>query len=208
KPFVIGHRNWIMRSPTDPDDSFPSAPVVIAGKYVIIASQKGLLWNVAGDTGDKVWAYRKVNGEVSADLTTDQVRVYVPCLNGYLYAFEAMTGAPSWNQRLEGKLDQAALVVGKSILVPSTGKGLYALSSTDGQIKWLSPGVTQVVGAAGNKIFATNAAKNLLIINAENGSVERTLAVPNVKHYLPSTSKTVIILTTDGRLTSIEPDAS
>lgn len=208
KPFVIGHRNWILRSPTDANDSFPSAPVVVAGNHIVIASQKGLLWNVAGDDGDNVWMYRKVNGEVAADLMSDQVRVYVSCLNNYLYAFEAMTGTPSWSTRLEGKLDQAAVAVGKSILLPTTGKGLYALSPNDGQIKWLVPGATRVVGAAENKIFATNTTKDLLIINAQSGAVEQTIAVPNVKQYLPGTGKTVVILTTDGRLTAIEPDAS
>lgn len=199
-PFTIGKRKWVI---TSPGDSFIAAPVLLNPTNLFIASQKGHLWSVDVETGTQLWMNRQVNGQVVADVAADQGRIFIPCLNHHLYAFESLSGTHLWDTFLEGKLDQTPLLTDTLVLQPSTGKGLYALAIEDGLIKWFNPTAKEVVAVIKNKVLALDEKKNLILLNLQTGNIEKSLVVPNAFKYLYH-NQTLYILTKDGRLAAVE----
>jgi outer membrane protein assembly factor BamB len=130
----------------------------------------------------------------------------VPTLNHHFYAFESMTGNRLWDTFLDGKLDKPVLPIGKMVYVPSTGAGVYALATSDGAIKWHNMGITRVLAASNDRVYAVDNAKHLAILNPDTGAIDRTIVVPHAKFFLTSTTGILYILTTDGRLGAIESD--
>lgn len=201
EPFMTGQRRWIVQSP---NDAFNIQPIQISKNSIFIASQSGKLWVVNYETGEHLWMHHQVNGSIVTDVTYDAGRVFIPCLNHHLYAFEALTGTRIWDTFLEGKLDQTPVVFKDTVFQAATGKGLYALSVKDGTTKWFQSDATRVVGVLGTSVIAQDQGKNLLVINAKNGQIENRLAISNVQDLVVDANTTLYILTQDGRLTAIE----
>lgn len=199
---LLGVPKWHVRAF---GDSFVSDPVMILNRDIIFASRKGLLWEVHLDSGQALWKDKKVNGEVIGGLATDGSRVYVPSLEGKLYAFDALSGNHVWDTHLSGLLDQTPFVANKLVLVVGSGSGLHALDSANGDLKWSVPGITRLVSDSPDHIYAADAKGTLYAIAPATGAVETRVPVANVAQYLTNQIDTsIVILTKDGRLAAFE----
>ncbi len=190
----LGGRVWVTVAPRD---SFTAEPAVI-GDSLVLASTAGKLWRINAADGDWVWKDRKTNGEVIAGLATDNKAVYIPSLDHYLYAFDASTGSQMWDSRLEGTLDQKPLVAKGRVLVPSTGKGLYAVSTADGSITWEVDGLAQMAAVVGDNLWVGDTAGNLKEVALSDGSVISSTHIPAARAFVRSPDDWVIILNQSG----------
>ena len=120
---LLAMRNWGV---WNRNDSFRSDPAVVLGRDVAFASRRGILWEVHARNGEAVWKDRKVNGEVVAGLLSDDVLVFIPCLDNKVYAFDALDGTHQWDTHVDGILDQTPVLRGKLLLVVGSGYGLTA----------------------------------------------------------------------------------
>ncbi len=140
-----------------------------------------------------------------AGLAVDPKAVYVPCLNNKLYAFDAMQGNQLWEQHLEGRLDQTPLTPGGTVYIVGSGKGLYALTASRGEVKWFVPGVEQILARSGDRLLALDELGNILVIVTDSGTVDKTLAAPNIVAWaFNTTDGTAYGATADGRLVALD----
>jgi outer membrane protein assembly factor BamB len=170
----LGGQKWVTSSPSD---LFVSTPAVV-GDDVLLASRSGRLWRVNMPTGQWDWKDRKTNGAVVAGVSSDGGGMYVPALDSRVYAFGAQNGGELWEKLLEGTLERAAVPVRTQLLVPSTGKGLYSLSTETGDTQWVSPGATQIATVTGDHVWAEDDAGNLKSIGLESGDILSSIPVP------------------------------
>jgi len=64
------------------------------------------------------------------------LRVYVGCEDGKLYAFNASTGAVKWNYTTGGAIQSSPTIANNIVYVGSYDKYLYAIDAITGILKW------------------------------------------------------------------------
>ncbi|MGN6370796.1 MAG: outer membrane protein assembly factor BamB family protein [Phycisphaerae bacterium] len=201
----LGGQRWVTFAA---QDSFVSDPAVIADSLAI-ASRNGKLWRISATDGNWIWKDRKTNGEVVAGLATDTHAVFVPSLDHYLYGFDATTGGELWNQRLDGQLDQTPVVTklaGGEVLVPASGKGLYAVSPADGTVRWEADGVTQIASVNGDYVWAGDSSDNLRCMRVDTGEIVSSTPLTQPQTFVYSPDNWVIILNKSGVLDGFQPN--
>ena len=187
------------------DDAFNVTPLLGRQKNVFVASHKGLVQSLSIADGAKLWGLRRVGGAVEAGLAADNRALYVPALDKKLYAFDVLTGTELWDVELSGILNQAAMPVGSTVLVVGSGEGVFGVSTDKGEKKWFIPHVTQVLAHGAERASMIDDRGNLLVVLADTGAVEKTIALPEVKRWaVNDVDGTVFALTKDGRLAAID----
>jgi len=177
----LGGQRWSYN--TEQTDLFLSTPVVIEGT-VAFATKSGRVMRIAANNGDWIWKDRKTNGQVIAGLAADGRAVYVPSLDKKVYAFHVDDGHELWQQTLDGVLDKAPALAGTVLMVPSTGRGLYAVTRKDGAHRWFVPDVTNVLTTTGDNVWVGDNAGNLKSIRFETGEVEANVHVDDVQIFV------------------------
>lgn len=197
----LAGEKWITSAP---NDYFRARPAMV-GNAMYLASLYGKIWRISPRDGVPDWRDRKTNGECLAPLTADANRVFIPCMDRRLYCFDAGVGTPLWDTRLDGKLDQQAMIVGGNVLCVGTDKGLYCLATKDGEIKWTMPGVQQLVAKSGDRVFASDASGALISVSVDGGTVEGRLPLQSIKQFVQNEYDGIAYaVTTDGRVAALE----
>jgi outer membrane protein assembly factor BamB len=201
----LGGQRWVTFAT---DDSFVSDPAVI-GDTLIIASRTGKLWRINAADGNWMWKDRKTNGEVVAPVVTDQHAAFIPCLDHYLYAFDATTGGELWSTRLDGELDQPSVVTkfaGGELLVPARDKGLYAISPADGAIRWEADGVTEIASVFGDYVWTGDTAGNLRCMRVDTGEIISSTPLTQPQSFIYSPDQWVIVMNKAGVIDAFVPN--
>ncbi len=186
----LGGVKWVSGAP---NDSFQATPAVI-GNDALLATRAGRLLRVTLPTGQWDWKDRKTNGPVVGGIGTDGGTMFVPCLDSRVYAFGAQGGGELWQTRLEGTLDQMPVPVRDQVLVPASGKGLYSLSTENGDIQWEADGATRIATISGDHVWAQDEAGNLRSISLNDGSTLATAKIPLAQMPVYNTEDNLIFL--------------
>jgi outer membrane protein assembly factor BamB len=127
----------------------PGFPVIADGRVFVVTrtSQAGygtLLWALDQHSGATLWGPVDLGGTFWwAALAWDDGRVFAVNANGFLRAFDAVTGALLWGRQLPGQYscDSAPTASGGSVFAGASGSGgtLYALDARDGGLRWSQP---------------------------------------------------------------------
>jgi outer membrane protein assembly factor BamB len=198
---LLGKVAWGVRAE---DDSFNAAPVLTSAGNVIFCSRKGILWRVSAKDGTAGWN-RKTTGEVLAGLVADSRAVYVPCMDRKLYAFELSSSNLLWSARLDGTLDQPAVVAGSKVLAVGRGSGLYAIDIAKGEQRWFVPNVQQMLARTPDHVFVADAGRQIQSINLDTGSVDATVPTNGADVFSSNTvDSTVYMISRDGRVAALE----
>jgi outer membrane protein assembly factor BamB len=198
---LFGKVAWGVRSE---DDSFNAAPVLTSEGNVIFCSRKGVIWRVSAKDGTAGWN-RQTTGEVVAGLVADTRAVYVPCLDRKLYAFDLASSDLLWSARLDGQLDQPAVVAGSKVLAVGKGSGLYAVDIAKGDQRWLVPNVQQILSRTPDHVYVADAGLRIESINLDTGSVDGTAQTNGANLFSSNTvDSTVYMISKDGRMAALE----
>lgn len=199
---IFARRKWQVWSRAD---SFNVAPLLGHQKNVFVASHNGTVQSLTVADGVALWGNRQVGGTVEAGLAADNRALYVASMDKKMYAFDALTGTELWDVRLGGQLNQAPMPVGSTVLVVGTGEGLFGVSADKGERKWVLPHVKQVLAHGAERAMVIDDHGNLLVVLADTGVVEKTVALPEVKMFASNElDATVFAVTNDGRLAAID----
>lgn len=103
--------------------------------------------------------------------------VSVADMSGQLYALDAETGEPLWSYQPEGQPESAPTIYDDTVFVSGTG-GIYAVSLTDGTLKWRYGDGIYAGGSpaiAGNTLVAvagdSYAERNLVGLDVRSGEL-------------------------------------
>jgi outer membrane protein assembly factor BamB len=190
----LGGHQWV--TPAF-NDGFTAQPAVV-GDSLLLATNQGKLWRVSSTDGNWIWRDRKTNGDVTAGLAVDNRYVYIPSLDHYLYAFELADGHELWDARLDGALDQQPVALKGQVLVTASGKGLYDIISNNGQVKWETDDISQIITVLGDQIWAGDSSGNLKSVSLTDGKVISSSPIPGAQLFVPSPDNWIIILNKTG----------
>ncbi len=199
----LGVKKWLQTM--EDEDLFLSAPVAV-DKGVIFASRSGQLRRVDTDTGDWEWKDRKTNGTVVGGLVADGRAVYVPCMDQRLYAFQLDTGGELWQSQLQGPLDGTPALGGEVVMVPSHGRGLYAVGRQMGDRRWMAPGVNAVATVTGDHVWVGDDQGNLKSLSLATGEVISSTPIPYMKVFVRNPDDDqVVLVNASGAVAGYEP---
>jgi outer membrane protein assembly factor BamB len=196
----LGGTRWRVAAPEN--DSYIARPAVQA-ETILLATEKGRLSKVNMETGDWLWRDRKTDGPVRGGLAADARAVYVPCLDGQIYAVDFTSGARNWTRRVPGTLDRALWITRSDLLVP-TGTALYSLSPTKGNERWHAEGVRDVGTVAGDRVWVLDSAGTLKALALENGEVLASAPAPGARIVAnhDEKDKNIILVQPNGTVTA------
>lgn len=186
------------------NDAFIARPAVQADS-VLLASENGKLWRVSLANGDPIWRDRKTNGHVVGGLAADTRAVYVPCLDGNVYAFDMTNGFQLWNRAVKGELDKALMLTSADVLVPTGPDNLYCLSSARGEIRWEAHGIKDLGTQGAGRVWVTDTSGNLKALSLDNGEVLATAPVGGASLVANPEDRLVILVTKAGVVAAYTP---
>jgi outer membrane protein assembly factor BamB len=196
---TLGGKKWVTAAP---NDAFVARPAIEAGgnsDTAVLASERGKLWRISLSSGDWAWKDRKTNGRVTGGPAIDARAVYVPCLDGNVYAFEVNNGSQLWNTPLQGTLDQNLVLATRSdVLVPTGTNQLYCLSTARGEKRWEANGVKDIGTVAGDRVWVTDSGGTLKALALENGEVLANAPVGRGRVVRNTVDRNVIVVTEAG----------
>jgi len=149
-------------------------------------------------SGDWAWKDRKTNGRVTGGPAADARAVYVPCLDGNVYAFEMNTGSQLWITPLQGVLDQNLETTRSDVLVPTSSSVLYCLSTSRGEKRWEAHGVKDIGTIAGDRVWVMDSVGTLKAISLDNGEVLQSASLGAARIVNNTVDRNVIVVTKGG----------
>jgi outer membrane protein assembly factor BamB len=107
---------------------------------------------------------RPLGGGVMSELIVHAGTLYITCMDGSLYAFDADTGTQRWKATTGGYIHSTPTIVGEDVVVGSADGGVYAFQRRNGAQRWR----VQTGGA----VYASAArAQGVLAMASGDGSV-------------------------------------
>ncbi len=153
-PVAIPDNVQIAWTYTPPAANRPTAPIAV-GEYVFVAGEDGAVRAIDAATGNVRWvAY--TGGAVRYPPSVWEGRLYVGSGDGWVYAFEAVSGRPLWRFRAapedrripvygnlistwpvnSGVLVEDGVAYAAAGIVSHDGTHVYALDARTGRLKW------------------------------------------------------------------------
>jgi outer membrane protein assembly factor BamB len=194
----LGGKKWVTAAPNDAFLARPAVEGEGEGMSAVLASERGKLWRINLNTGDWLWKDRKTNGQVTGGPAADARAVYVPCLDGNVYAFEMNTGSQLWNTPLNGTLDRDVAITRSDVLVPTSSGVMYCLSTARGEKRWEAQGVKDIGTIAGDRVWVMDSVGTLKSLSLENGEVLGSVAIGRAKIVRNTVDRNVIVVTKSG----------
>ena len=168
-------RSWSTTIPAGSNrERLASSPVIAGGKLYVVdiqaqlhaydASSGAVLWSAPVPKGDGNKAARFGGG-----VSVDGARAFATDGLGDVAAFDANSGAEIWRAKPGGPLRGAPTVDGDQLYVLSQDNQLYALSTTDGALKWTASGSLESQGVFG--VAAPAVARSTIVAGFSSGEL-------------------------------------
>jgi outer membrane protein assembly factor BamB len=198
--------------------------------YVIIggtvASQGRLYFSTAGGvvyalnatTGDFIWDYDEIGGDVWATPVLDGETLYIGSFNKNFYAIDATSGQAKWQQPFttSGPIIASPVVSGNIVYIASFDRHIYALDKESGQLVWQFP----VADGAGDKpdkwfwaglvvhngnIYAPNMDGGVYVLDADSGGLVKVIDLGGAISSTPVVvGDKVFVATEEGKIFAID----
>ena len=127
-----GNKIWDFRV----GGAITSTAVLFDGR-VYIGSFDGIFYSIDGLTGKEISRFEGGKGWYWGTPITDGETIFIPSLNGSLYALSLDSLNPVWERPLEteGPIIGSPVIVGDFIAVPSRDEGVYLARLLDGRFE-------------------------------------------------------------------------
>lgn len=151
-----------------------STPVVAGGKLYVV-DVNAQLHAYSADTGASLFTVPIPKGDRSkparfgGGVSIDGGRAFATDGLGDVVAFDANTGTEVWRAKPGGPLRGAPSVDGDQLYVLSQDNQLYALSTTDGSLKWTVSGSLESQGVFG--VAAPAVARSTIVAGFSSGEL-------------------------------------
>jgi outer membrane protein assembly factor BamB len=151
-------------------------PPVSNGEAVVFASYSGLLYSVfAKDRGLNFQFETEGRAPIRVPLGRSQDTVFVASDDARVFALDMMSGNRRWSFTAGQPVRQQPRVVGNSVFVMPSGRGMYALRTTTGFEQWHQPQAVQFLAATPELTFASDKTNNVLIVDRKDGAITASL---------------------------------
>jgi outer membrane protein assembly factor BamB len=184
---------WRRKTP----DEITSTPIS-TGTTVSFASRKGVVMGVS--TIDKHPRYEfSTDGRITAPVGRLGSLVFVPDTFGRLFCIQQETGTLLWTYSSANQIYEQPKAVGRQVFILPSRRGLEALDIQTGYSQWVQPRAITFVGASDTRVYAADAADNLLVLDRQDGRILSLLALRNfpIKVHNDRTDR-IVLASRDG----------
>lgn len=152
------------------------------------------------------WTF-SVQGPVTTPFITNYRGLFVASGDRRIYALDLTTGHRLWNPvRIGGKFVGPMVADSDRLYQFASGKGLVAINMDKGTTDWILPTGLLVLGSFDEKVFVLSATKQLIAINAEDGTIIGSASLKNFDRFAINTTRRAIYAATGkGKIIAIAP---
>jgi outer membrane protein assembly factor BamB len=158
-----------------------AAPVT-DGKIVCFANTLGSLYAISAGERDLKFQF-ETGAQASAplDMATsvedgiDKSFIFLPAGDNHLYCLRATNGTTRWLHVAPAPIREKPHVIGNSVYLVPLDAGIYDLDIVKGKQRWWAPSVTAFIAATPTRVFGTDRAGNISVIDRGDGSLLGTL---------------------------------
>ena len=140
----------------------------MTGNVVSWPTASGYLY-VADANDPRVLFRLQTSGDIVTSPAQQSPYLYIASLDGYLYCINELTGDEEWRYSTGYSITSSPAVVGDMAFVASFEPALHAIDSKTGDEKWIAPGVSHFAARGKDRIYASDAYGNVLILDAATG---------------------------------------
>jgi outer membrane protein assembly factor BamB len=156
----------------------------------------------------KEWSVQ-LDGPIRGGFHVDRRGCFVPSWDGWLYAFDPITGRKLWDPvAFHGLLRDAVQAGSNSVFQYAQKDKFYAVDIASGKVRWSIPDASGMfaMGSAGENVWVKDSDNNLLVVNEMSGSKVLSLPLTGHEMFVPNTTLPVIYTAkADGRIFCITP---
>jgi len=172
---------------------------------VIFSTETGKIIAMKYDKPVQLWQFQARSGIADA-LVLDEGAVFAASRDTNIYALDAQTGNLLWNYQTQAILGKRPKVTSTTLYQYVWGKGLTALSRTDGQLQWKVPGGLELLSEKGGKSYVITEDQKLVVMDNIQCKELYTVNFSDVTRYVSNTEDSRIYIGDDsGRVACLEP---
>ncbi|MFV2067597.1 MAG: PQQ-binding-like beta-propeller repeat protein [Pirellulales bacterium] len=112
----------------------------------------------------------EIGDDIVVPLAYHQPLIYGASLGGFVYAVDETTGSVTWRVSLGSPIRVAPAMVRDRLYVCPDRRGMYCFDASQGGELWWAPRAIRFVAASPTRIYASDAAHRLLILDAQTGA--------------------------------------
>lgn len=182
-------------------------------KRVIFASKTGSLYAVTPSVRDLAFQF-ETNVAASAPLDI------VPAADGFdtiyyaagdtnFYALRASNGTTRWLYVAGAPIREKPHPIGNSLFLVPVGAGMYSLDPGSGRVVWWAPSARQFVAASPTRVYATDEAGEVAVIDRADGALVGTLPLGNFPIRIPNErTDRLYLCSTSGLVTCLREEGA
>lgn len=181
---------------------------IIIDDTVYFGTMAGKFFALELTTGKPKWSVQ-LGGPVMNTAGFAGGKVFVPCLDGNVYALDPATGETTWKTGV-GPISTAVLLVGDSVYVTTRPGELVRLRQTDGGVVWRYAVDAPVYGTPSldnGMVFFVDDALRLHCVDAETGKPVRPPTLAGGGRNYPPVLSHGLVFITNPALEPLRPEA-
>jgi outer membrane protein assembly factor BamB len=164
-------RAWRYQAPSE-----IVSPPVSNGEAVVFASYSGLLFSVfAQDRGLNYQFETEGRAPIRVPLGRNENTVFVASDDARVFALDMVSGNRRWSFTAGQPVRHQPRVVGSSVFVLPSGRGMFSLRTTTGFQQWRQREAVQFLAATPERVFASDPVGNVLLLDREDGAITGSL---------------------------------
>lgn len=212
---------FVLKASTLDPASSNATPILMAPAFgegaVVFGSSKGTVGCFDARSGGPYWRHELL-GAVTATPAIADGKVFVASEDQYLYAFDLGDGSTLWKYFTQSPLRTAPFAGNGLVLQDVPGEGCVALAmdaagKLGGDVRWRKQGLAGAPiaaiaeGKAGAFLFWCPVSRVATVVDARNGDVIRSVALPNVEHLVAGEIEDggFLAWNADGRIERLAP---
>lgn len=136
---------------------------------------------------EKSLIYRlKAGGRIGSTPTYRDTLVFTACEDGFVYAIKEDIGALEWQSSVGTPVSQAPFIFGNRVYVVADDHRMFCLDAHTGKMQWDEPidGMGTYLGTSRDRLYLTDGARTLLVIEPMTGKVLSRAEIGNVNTVL------------------------
>ena len=179
-----------------------TVPMVRVASNIYAASRDGNLYCARAARIRRQHWRQKMMGPVTAAFHVDTRGCFVPCEDGRLYAFDALSGQNLWDPFVcQGPLQRPVQVAKNTIFQYAKDDKFYAINLANGKPRWSLPQARKVLAVLKGDAYLLDARRTLLVVDEMLGKVKTSLPMTGFGLFLGNTTAPgIYTATADGRL--------
>lgn len=167
---------------------------------IVWATDAGHLYVADPDAGGIRFRYETAL-PVVAPATVQAGVIFAASTGGYVYALDEANGQQIWRYACGAPVIYSPVALGETLYVATREPALHCLDAKTGRPKWITPSITQIVGASPKRVYGLDRLGTFLVMDRATGAIQNlTPSIGDYHAVLNEQNDRLYLFTPDGLL--------